>query len=109
MVCGVGSTGTTFFLLVRGSPSIRSIACLLTEVTGVVLLDNHAWSFGCFRATSGLVDLGELGIDVGTGMDMVGQLVESHNRATHRGRYSKIQLSPAERKHILIISLYLYC
>lgn len=73
MACGVGST--TFFLLVRGSPSIRSIACLLTEVIGVVLLDNHAWSFGCFRATSGLVDLGELGIDVGTDMDMVGQLV----------------------------------
>ena len=69
VVCGVGST--TFFLLVRGSPSIRSIACLLTDVTGVVLLENHAWSFGCFRATSGLVDLGELGIDVGTDMDMV--------------------------------------
>ena len=63
---------TTFFLLLRGgSPSIRSTACLLTEVTGVVLLENHAWSFGCFRATSGLVDLGGLGIDVGTDMDMV--------------------------------------
>jgi len=40
VVCNVGST--TFFLLLRGSPSIRSIACLLTEVTGVVLLENHA-------------------------------------------------------------------
>ncbi len=64
VVCSVGST--TLFLLLRGSPSSRSIACLF-----------HAGSFGCFRAASGLVDLGELGIDAGTDMDMVVNL-QSH-------------------------------
>ena len=75
-VCSVGST--TLFLLLRGSPSSRSIACLFTEVTDVVLfVESHAGSFGCFRAASGLVDLGELGIDAGTDMDMVVSL-QSH-------------------------------
>ena len=69
---------TTLFLLLRGSPSSRSIACLFTEVTDVVLfVESHAGSFGCFRAASGLVDLGELGIDAGTDMDMVVSL-QSH-------------------------------
>jgi hypothetical protein len=90
----VGST--TLFLLFRGSPSIRSIACLFTEVTEVVLVENHAGSFACFRAASGLVDLGELGIDVGKDMDVVVNFAESHNRATQRGRYSYTQLTPAE-------------
>jgi hypothetical protein len=90
----VGST--TLFLLFRGSPSIRSIACLFTEVTDVVLVENHAGSFGCFRAASGLVDLGELGIGAGRDMDMVVNSAESHKRATHRGRYSYTQLTSAE-------------
>jgi hypothetical protein len=65
-------------------------------VTDVVLVENHAGSFGCFRAASGLVDLGELGIGAGRDMDMVVNSAESHKRATHRGRYSYTQLTSAE-------------
>lgn len=66
VVCSVGST---LFLLLRGSPSTRSTACLFAEVTDEEFVENHAESFGRFRA-GGLVDLGGLGIDVGTDMDM---------------------------------------
>jgi hypothetical protein len=61
---------STRFLLLRGSPSPRSTACLLTEVTDGVPVGNHMGSFGRFRAASGLVGLGGLGIDAGTDVDM---------------------------------------
>ena len=68
MVCSVGPT---LFLLLRGSPSTRSTACLFAEVTDVVFVENHEASFCCLRAASGLADLGGLGTEVaGTDVDM---------------------------------------
>lgn len=68
MVCSVGPT---LFLLLRGSPSTRSTACLFAEVTDVVFVENHAGSVCCFRAESDLADLGGLGTEVvGTDVDM---------------------------------------
>ena len=70
MVCSVGPT---LFLLLRGSPSTRSTACLFPEVTDVVFVEIHAGSFCCFRAAIGLADLGGLGTGnevVGADMDM---------------------------------------
>jgi hypothetical protein len=61
VICGVGST---LFLLLRGSPSILSTACLFADVPDVGLIEDHASSFCCFRAASGLADLGGLGTDV---------------------------------------------
>lgn len=61
MICGVGST---LFLLLRGSPSILSTACLFAEVPDEGLIEDHTGSFCCFRAASGLADLGGLGTDV---------------------------------------------
>jgi len=81
VVCIVGST---LFLLLRGSPSTRSnAACLFTEVTDVEPV-NHAGSLGCFRTASGLVDLGGLGIEVGTDIGMDMDMVV--NFASRRGR-----------------------
>lgn len=68
MVCSVGPT---LFLLLRGSPSTRSTACLFAEVTDVVFVENHEASFCCLRAASGLADPGGLGTEVaGTDVDM---------------------------------------
>jgi hypothetical protein len=63
--------GSTLFLLLRGSLSILSAACLLAEVTDAVLFENHAGSLGRLRAGRGLAGRGGLGSEVGTGMDMV--------------------------------------
>jgi len=67
VVCSVGST---LFLLLRGSPT-RSTACLFAEVTDVGFVENHTESGCCFRAASGLADLGGLGTEVvGPDVDM---------------------------------------
>jgi len=76
-------------------------------VTDVVLVENHAGSFGCFRAASGLVDLGELGIGAGRDMDMVVNSAESHKRATQRGRYSYTQpINPCRDNTAVCTALY---
>lgn len=63
--------GSTLFLLLRGSPSTRSTACLLAEVTDEGLVEDHTGSFCCFRAAIGLAGLGGLGTEVvGTDMEM---------------------------------------
>jgi len=68
VVCSVGST---LFLLLRGSPSTLSTACLFAEVTDVGFVENHKESICCFLAASGLADLGGLGTEVeGTAVDM---------------------------------------
>lgn len=66
MICVVDST---LFLLLRGSPSILSTACLFAEVADVGLTEDHTASGCCFRAAIGLADLGGLGTDV-VGTDM---------------------------------------
>jgi LSD1 subclass zinc finger protein len=68
----VCSVCPTLLLLLRGSPSTRSTACLFPEVTDVVFVENHAGSLCCFRAAIGLADLGELG----TGTEVVGADVD---------------------------------
>jgi hypothetical protein len=69
VVCGVASI---LFLLLRGSFSILSPACLLpAEVTDVVLFENHVESLGRLRAGRGLVSRGGLGRELGMGKDMM--------------------------------------